>query len=660
MWQSRAELRLRRPGRVAGARRRSCTSSWAASTSRQTGGRGAPGAGGGAETTRPDRPRPSPAPSGRPHRSSRRSTSSSAAARSPTSRPSSRRSSSWSASASCSAAGACCTPPPARSTAPATRTCTSGCRSRTCTMAVAFAARRGARLEHLAPPPVVAAHHRRLGRRARRAARHRPGRLPVAHREPQPAHEGARVHRQQPRPPRKAAYQLNDITQEPLSPKTPLTPQKLEANQPTLRNIRLWDPNTLVTSYRQLQELRPYYVVPRRRRGPLHRQRRLPRDDALAARAQHRRPAGAGADLGQPAHHLHARLRRGDVGGQPGDQRRLARLPRAGRAAAERHGPRDHAAAHLLRRARHRLQPREDQGQGVRLPRPPTATCTATTRAAGASPSRRSSTASPSRRSSAPSSSSPPRPSRIRAASSSGTRSSTRISAAAPFLTLDHDPYMVIADGRLWWVQDAYTTTGAVPVLHPAGRRELPAQLGQDRRRRLQRHHEVLRVRPTDPLLKTYEAAYPSLFTPKDEMPQALLDHLRYPEDLFNVQAETLLHVPRRRRRRPLQQGRPVGDPRQRVAVRRRAHGRLLRDHEAAGRRQGGVPAHAAVRAERPPEHDLLARRPLRHARLRQGAQLRLLHELHGVRAQPGRGDHQPGPRRSARSARSGGSRAPR
>ena len=58
----------------------------------------------------------------------------------------------------------------------------------------------------------------------------------------------------------KAAYKLNEIEQQPLSPKTPLTPAKLEANQPTLRNIRLWDPNTLVTSYRQLQELRPYYA----------------------------------------------------------------------------------------------------------------------------------------------------------------------------------------------------------------------------------------------------------------------------------------------------------------------------------------------------------------------------------------------------------------
>ncbi len=89
--------------------------------------------------------------------------------------------------------------------------------------------------------------------------------------------QGEAVHRPQPRATREA-YQLNKITADSRSrPKTPLTPQKLDRQPPTLRNIRLWDPNTLVTSYRQLQELRHVLHVPRRRRRPLHRQRRLPR-----------------------------------------------------------------------------------------------------------------------------------------------------------------------------------------------------------------------------------------------------------------------------------------------------------------------------------------------------------------------------------------------
>jgi uncharacterized protein len=57
----------------------------------------------------------------------------------------------------------------------------------------------------------------------------------------------------------KQAYDLTKITQQSLNPTKSLTAADLANNQPTLRNIRLWDPGTLVTSYRQLQELRPYY-----------------------------------------------------------------------------------------------------------------------------------------------------------------------------------------------------------------------------------------------------------------------------------------------------------------------------------------------------------------------------------------------------------------
>ncbi len=93
----------------------------------------------------------------------------------------------------------------------------------------------------------------------------------------------------------KLAYQLNSITQTNLSPKTPLTPKKLADNEPTLRNIRLWDPATLVTSYRQLQELRPYYSfldadVDRYTVGGVYRQTMLsPRElniDGLPSQAQ--------------------------------------------------------------------------------------------------------------------------------------------------------------------------------------------------------------------------------------------------------------------------------------------------------------------------------------------------------------------------------------
>ncbi len=114
----------------------------------------------------------------------------------------------------------------------------------------------------------------------------------------------------------------------------------------------------------------------------------------------------------------------------------------------------------------------------------------------------------------------------------------TRISDVAPFLTLDHDPYMVIANGRLFWIQDAYTTTSRYPYSTP--------QNGINYIRNsvkivVDAYNGTMKFYvfdPKDPLIRTYEAAYPSLFTPASQMPQVLLQHVRYPEDLFTTQAE--------------------------------------------------------------------------------------------------------------------------
>ena len=70
---------------------------------------------------------------------------------------------------------------------------------------------------------------------------------------------------------------------------------------------------------------------------------------------------------------------------------------------------------------------------------------------------------------------------------------SDRVATIAPFLRYDADPYLVIADGRLYWMRDAYTVTDRYPVLHAGHERhQLHPQLGQDRHRRLQRHDDVL------------------------------------------------------------------------------------------------------------------------------------------------------------------------
>ena len=59
-----------------------------------------------------------------------------------------------------------------------------------------------------------------------------------------------------------------------------------------------------------------------------------------------------------------------------------------------------------------------------------------------------------------------------------------RVRTIAPFLRLDRDPYLVVSDGRLFWMQDAYTTSDYFPYAQPvAPRPQLHPQFGQDRRR---------------------------------------------------------------------------------------------------------------------------------------------------------------------------------
>ena len=111
--------------------------------------------------------------------------------------------------------------------------------------------------------------------------------------------------------------------------------------------------------------------------------------------------------------------------------------------------------------------------------------------------------------------------------------------ASRRFSMLDRDPYLVVSDGRLVWLQDAYTTSDALPYSQQAGgRHQLHPQRGQDRRRRLRRHAcTSTSPTPHDPIVRTYQRIFPSLFQPLERLPPALREHLRYPEDLFVLQA---------------------------------------------------------------------------------------------------------------------------
>jgi uncharacterized membrane protein (UPF0182 family) len=112
-----------------------------------------------------------------------------------------------------------------------------------------------------------------------------------------------------------------------------------------------------------------------------------------------------------------------------------------------------------------------------------------------------------------------------------------RVQEAAPFLKFDRDPYLVIgADGRLVWMIDGYTTSDRYPYSTPVRgfnyiRNSVKATVDT--------FHGTVSyyVADEDPIIRTYAKAFPGLLKPLSEMPKDLQAHIRYPEDLFTVQA---------------------------------------------------------------------------------------------------------------------------
>ncbi len=114
-----------------------------------------------------------------------------------------------------------------------------------------------------------------------------------------------------------------------------------------------------------------------------------------------------------------------------------------------------------------------------------------------------------------------------------------RVPKIAPFLTYDKDPYIVISDGRLKWMWDAYTTTNMYPYSEPyqgdlnyirnAVKVVVDAYTGAV---------DFYIADPDDPIIKSYNEIFPGMFKPLSQMPEDLQKHIRYPIDLFNVQAQ--------------------------------------------------------------------------------------------------------------------------
>ncbi|MEQ1574904.1 MAG: UPF0182 family protein, partial [Vicinamibacterales bacterium] len=113
-----------------------------------------------------------------------------------------------------------------------------------------------------------------------------------------------------------------------------------------------------------------------------------------------------------------------------------------------------------------------------------------------------------------------------------------RVQEVAPFLVFDQDPYMVVADGRLFWMYDAYTVSNRYPYSTSGG-----AGVNYIRNSvkvTIDAYHGTMTfylADAEDPIVATYARIFPTLFKPIDQMPAALRAHIRYPEDIFNVQS---------------------------------------------------------------------------------------------------------------------------
>ncbi|MBV8385807.1 MAG: UPF0182 family protein [Acidimicrobiia bacterium] len=132
-----------------------------------------------------------------------------------------------------------------------------------------------------------------------------------------------------------------------------------------------------------------------------------------------------------------------------------------------------------------------------------------------------------------------------------------RVRKAAPFLKYDDDPYPVILNGKLYWIQDAYTTTNNYPYAQKGNTERLSGTSGLNTSFNYVRNSvkavtdafngtvTFYVVDNTDPMIKAYQKAFPKLFTDGSQISPELRAHLRYPEDLFRVQTNMfgLYHI---------------------------------------------------------------------------------------------------------------------
>ncbi|TXS20990.1 UPF0182 family protein [Streptomyces sp. ms191] len=138
-----------------------------------------------------------------------------------------------------------------------------------------------------------------------------------------------------------------------------------------------------------------------------------------------------------------------------------------------------------------------------------------------------------------------------------------RVEAVAPWLTIDGDAYPAVVDGKIQWIVDAYTTTNGYPYASRTTLGDTTADsltVGNQQRAVVAQQNQVNYIRNSvkatvdaydgtvtlyqwdkeDPVLKTWMKAFPDTVKPREAIKDSLMQHLRYPQDMFKVQRELL------------------------------------------------------------------------------------------------------------------------
>jgi uncharacterized protein len=112
-----------------------------------------------------------------------------------------------------------------------------------------------------------------------------------------------------------------------------------------------------------------------------------------------------------------------------------------------------------------------------------------------------------------------------------------RTERIAPFLRYEGDPYLVVVDGRLYWIEDAYTTTDHYPYATPISR---DVNYIRNSVKVVVDAYDgtvtFYQADPHDPIASTLGRVFPDLLKPLDAMPAGLRAHVRYPHTLFAMQ----------------------------------------------------------------------------------------------------------------------------